>query len=89
MLFIEMLTPMAENEADKLGREAVVKLLFFIPSSCATMRKPGAKNAKRAAHASTRLFSPIPLLFRLHSAFVPAPTVPIPPFVVNVWNAIC
>lgn len=36
---------LAENAAGKLGREAVVKLLFFIPSSCATMRKRGAKNA--------------------------------------------
>jgi hypothetical protein len=38
---------LAENAAGKLGREAVVKLLFFIPSSCATMRKRGAKNANR------------------------------------------
>jgi hypothetical protein len=27
---------LAENAADKLGREAVGKLLFFIPSSCAS-----------------------------------------------------
>jgi hypothetical protein len=27
---------LAENAADKLGREAVEKLLFFIPSSCAS-----------------------------------------------------
>ena len=63
---------LAENAADKLGREAVVKLLFFIPSSCATMRKRGAKNANRGPLACFHPFRfcsvSIPLLYRPRQA---------------------
>jgi hypothetical protein len=40
------------------------------PSASAPLRPP----PRRASHAKARPFSPIPLLFRLHSGFVPAPT---------------
>jgi len=41
---------LAENAADKLRREAVVKLLFFIPSSCASAEQ--ARSKKRQAWAA-------------------------------------
>jgi hypothetical protein len=47
---------LAENAADKLGREAVEKLLFSSPQT-APRFQARSKNAKR-------LSSPIPLLYR-------------------------
>ena len=75
---------LAENAADKLGREAVVKLLFFIPSSCASAEQARSKKRQawaarlggghRYAPASSEASGPrfhAPVF--THSAFVPSP----------------